>query len=288
MKHIKLLTTFTLLTPFYGYTTPYVTSHLMGQFGNQLFIMAAAISLALDNGASYVFPELDQSGDDPIFNIPTNRERVFTKFTTSLPNREPSVVYYEPEFCYNPIPYAPNTVLVGWFQSEKYFKHHQEEIRELFSIPESIFHYLKSTYSDVIENPHTVAVHMRTYKIEKTPEQQHAYVTYGRDYVERAMEYFSEDAQFIIFSNDMEWCKKELEGLDKKMRFIEGEPHYHDFYLMSLCRHQIICNSSFSWWAAYLNRNPSKRIIVPARWFSETYVRDTKDLIPPEWIILKE
>ena len=100
------------------------------------------------------------------------------------------------------------------------------------------------------------------------------------------MQNFSKDAMFLVFSDNMDWTKKELEGLAKNMFFVEGEKYYHDFFLMSLCDHNIISNSTFSWWAAYLNKNPNKIVTAPKKWFNEQLGKNTKDLIPPEWIII--
>jgi hypothetical protein len=267
---------------------PYVTAHLMGQFGNQIFIMAAAISLALDNNAEFTFPDLASESNDPIFNIPTNYAHVFYHLDANEPSEDISYIYKEKNFTYDPIPFQDNMSLFGWFQSEKYFRNHKDEIVSLFSPNEEILGYLNAKYGDILRNPKSVAIHMRSYQVEKTAEQRSAYVTYGREYIEKAMALFPEDSLFVVFSNDMKWCKQELEGIPRTIRFIEGEAHYHDFYLMSQCQHQIICNSSFSWWAAYLNTNPDKLVVVPPQWFSKEYVRDTRDLIPSEWCVLNE
>lgn len=267
---------------------PFVTAHLMGQFGNQLFIMAAAISLALDHGAVAIFPELTSTQVNPLFQIPLNYEKVFYHLDTSPLPSEIECLYRELHFSYDPIPYHPNMNLVGWFQSEKYFAHHKEDIINLFSPHPEILDYLNNRYSTIIQHPQTVSIHMRTYAVEPVADQQFAYINYGREYVEKAMALFPSDSLFVVFSNDMEWCKKELAGLSANLCFIEGEAHYYDFYLMSLCKHQIICNSTFSWWAAYLNRYPQKKVVAPPGWFSADYVRDTKDLIPTDWIILQE
>ena len=75
-----------------------------------------------------------------------------------------------------------------------------------------------------------------------------------------------------------------MKGFSRPHLFIENEPHYHDFYLMSYCTHQIISNSSFSWWAAYLNKNPQKKVIAPARWFNPGCLTTGKHIVPKEWI----
>jgi len=289
---INFFTSFTLffsfILPVGLWAKPFVTAHLMGQFGNQLFIMATAVSLALDHDATFSFPDLTSEQHDPIFKLSLNREKVFYHINASELPQEIEYTYRETSFAYQPIPYQPNMSIFGWFQSEKYFAHNKQAIMDLFAAPVEIKNYLDQKYSDIIQHPKTVAIHMRSYLVEKVPEQQKAYITYGRDYVERAMALFPEDSLFVVFSNDMNWCKAELEGIPRNIRFIENEPHYHDFYLMSFCKDQIISNSSFSWWAAYLNRHPNKRVIATPGWFSDSYFRDTKDLIPADWTILSD
>jgi hypothetical protein len=263
---------------------PYVMGQLMGQFGNQMFVVAAAHSLALDNGARPIFPGFLEEAD-PVFQLRNNYEKVFYHLDASKPQVEPGFVYYEQAFNYSPIPYKPNMKIVGWFQSEKYFKQHKREILRLFQAPSRIVNYLQSKYEGIIDHPKSVSIHLRTY-LKEDPEQK-VYCNYGRAYVEKALAQFPDDSLFVVFSNDMKWARKALEGLPRKLLFIEGESYLHDFYLMSMCKHNIITNSSFSWWAAYLNRNPEKRVIAPPEWFAPTYVRDTSDLIPESWMILK-
>jgi hypothetical protein len=173
-------------------------------------------------------------------------------------------------------------MISGYFQSYKYFDHHRAEILELFAPSQEITSYLEAKYPDILSHPNTVAVHTRNYYEEDPHETCH--YTYERDYFEKAMMLFPEDALFVIFSNKMQWCQTMLAGIPRTMIFIDGNQHYHDFYLMSRCKHNIICNSSFSWWAAYLNSNPDKQVITPPAWFNPNYGLNTSDLIPQEWI----
>lgn len=273
-----------IFLPVWLFSQPVVTAPLVGQFGNQLFIMAAAISLALDHQAVYTFPDLATSKD---FNIPFNYQKVFYHLNAFKPSERIVYQYREPSFTYQPIPYIPNMAIKGFFQSEKYFIQHKQEIIDLFSPPPEIVDFLTLKYGEIIRHPQTVSVHMRSYLNEPYQGSRLAYVYLGGEYVEKAMALFPEDSLFIVFSNDMEWCKKELNHISRPMVFIEGESYHHDFYLMSLCRHNIICNSSFSWWAAYLNRNPDKVVVAPAHWFTKHCPHDTRDLIPREWMVLK-
>jgi hypothetical protein len=108
----------------------------------------------------------------------------------------------------------------------------------------------------------------------------------GPLYYERAIASFPDDTLFLVFSNQMARCKKQLSGNKRNFYYIEGESHYHDFYLMSLCKHNIISNSSFSWWAAYLNLNPEKKVIAPFPWLNPKCGMDFKDVIPNDWTVI--
>lgn len=263
--------------------TEYVVGEIMGQLGNQLFIIAATIGLALDNQAEPLFPGLATQQTE---NIPLNREKLFSHMELNL--TAPPVPlehrYIEPNFHYAKIPYQSNMSINGYFQSEKYFINHKDKITKLFAAPDHIIDYLTTKYSNIIEHPKTVAVHHRSY-FKEDPNQSY-HITYDLDYYSKAIALFPKDYLFIVFSNDIEWCKKAFRTINRNFIFIENESHYHDFYLISFCKHQIICNSSFSWWGAYLNSNPDKIVIAPPKWFNPRYIKDTEDLLPTSWYIL--
>lgn len=273
----------------------HVQARLWGRLGNHLFIIAATTSYALDHGMTPHFPDLTGDKTFPEFlqgnyhlpSLKTNYDKLFRHLNVSKPPVPIECTYREPHFTYDPIPYRPNMLLEGWFQSEKYFINHKQEILDLFAPPMAIRNYLEEKYAQFIDHPYTVAVHLRCYHKEN-PNLDSIYPTYGRKYFEKAMALFDENALFLVFSDQIGWAKKELAGIPRNVQFIEGEEYYHDFYLMSMCKHHIISNSTFSWWAAYLNRNPNKMVVVPPRWFVREYGHDSSDLIPPEWIILKE
>lgn len=270
----------------------FVTARLWGRLGNHLFIIAATTSLALDNGAVPAFHDLVrnfgsvENSNFVLSNLKSNYINMFSKLNTTNYDDKVEFVYREPSFAYSYIPYHPNMLLEGWFQSEKYFSAHKNEIIDLFSPSKDIMEYLTDKYRDIIDVNNTVSVHLRCYTKENK-KFDIVYPTYGRDYFVKAMKYFDKNVQFIVFSDQIEWAKEQLAGIPRKIRFIEGEEYYNDFYLMSLCKHNIICNSTFSWWAAYLNRNKKKKIIAPSEWFKASYNQCTKDLIPKEWILIK-
>ena len=264
----------------YAESPSFIEGQLTGQLGNQLFVIAATVSLALDHDAIPVFPDFLF---DKTNGIPLNFEKVFYHLNTTKPGD--LYEYHEPFYHYAPIPYIENMRLCGYFQSEKYFKHHKEEILELFAPRLEIKEYIESKYKDLLLHPNIVSVHLRSY-YDHDPSQE-VFIQYGKEYCEKAMTLFPEDTLFVVFSNKMEQCKKELASINRPKVFIECESYYYDLYLMSLCKHNIICNSSFSWWAAYLNSNPEKIIVAPPRWYTPKSGLNDEDIVPEEWIRLR-
>lgn len=262
---------------------PFVMGNLEGQLGNQLFQIAAAVSLALDNDAEAVFPDLTESDK---YDIPTNYHKVLFRLNGTRPQEPIEYYYTDIDSCYyKAIPYHPNMHIKWWFQSEKYFINHKDEILALFAPSEEITTYLQTKYADILKHPYTVAVHVRSY-MREDPEQKF-HLTYGVEYFEKAILQFPENALFVVCSNDLKWCEEAFAHIPRNIVFIEGEPSYHDLYLMSMCKHNIICNSSFSWWSAYLNRHPDKIVLAPPAWFAPTSGQDYRDVMPEGWVVLR-
>ena len=105
------------------------------------------------------------------------------------------------------------------------------------------------------------------------------------EYYKKALE-LTKPENLLVFSDDIDWVKSNL-LLDEASVFInhnKGNESYNDMRLMSLCKHHVIANSSFSWWGAYLNSHTKKIVLYPSVWFGEIVKHDTKDLCPPDWI----
>ena len=102
------------------------------------------------------------------------------------------------------------------------------------------------------------------------------------DYYQAAMAHIG-TSKYLIVSDDIPWCKQNFRG--SKFEFSDGSSVIEDLKMQISCANNIIANSSFSWWGAYLNQTPNKRVVAPARWFGPTQAHlNTKDLLPPEWI----
>lgn len=183
-------------------------------------------------------------------------------------------------FNYKEIP-EPNNggyYLDGYWQSEKYFKESEFIIREDFKPNEE-------TLSKLLRTPfidsNTISLHIR----------RTDYVTSNGyhpvqpiEYYQNAVEKIGEYDYIFVFSDDIHWCKENLNF--KNMIFIDGFTDIEDLHLMSMCKNNIIANSSFSWWGAWLNSNPNKIVIAPNKWFGDRANLNESDIIPINWIRL--
>lgn len=179
--------------------------------------------------------------------------------------------------------------LTGYFQSEKYFADIEEEVRQAFRFSERIWEGIPSqllerirSYEQQIKTTMAVSVHIRRGDYLQNEEAYGGICT--EQYYKTAIEYVGkrqQDASFFVFTNDPdyagEWILKNFGQEKERFVLIEGtqeENGYLDLYLMSLCRHHILANSSFSWWGAYLNPSREKMVIVPHKWFGNQECRD--------------
>ena len=261
----------------------YVTCTFNGQLGNQLFEAAAAITYALDHGCEPVFPEAPRA-----LNGVLNTKYVFHRLNTlPLPKEVSFLLIYDqvPNAGeYKEIPYQPDRdiQLVGHFLNERHFKHHEKLIRELFAPSPEILERIYQKYGDILAEP-TVAVHVRTGIPDGRDPEKDGILGASWHYFVDAMDHFPAGSHFIVFADNLAWVKSRFPGKNRRITFIEGNPHYIDFYLMSLCDHQIVSpKSTFSWWAAWLNNNPNKIVIAEDQW--NDLSPEINDVVPEGWI----
>lgn len=174
--------------------------------------------------------------------------------------------------------------LEGYWQSEKYFSDIREKILEAYRFPEFSTSEQKA-YAEQIQNSLSVSVHIRRGDYLNYSYLQNictpAYYNWAMRYFR---EKYPERAQFYIFTNDVPWAKEHFRERD--CHFVTGNSgadSFRDMQLMSLCRHNIIANSSFSWWGAWLNQNPEKIVIAPEKWINSG-TDEQVDVIPESWI----
>jgi hypothetical protein len=249
---------------------PFVSARLLGGLGNNLFQIATASALAWDHGAEPVFPDL----------LPSSPRYTHVLFRCNPgPDLGCWTDWGEPVFSYSEIPYQPNLRLGGYFQSERYFGHHHRRLRALFRPSPQDARYLSEIYGWLSDLPYTVGVQIRYYRDEDPTGE--VFPQYGTAYLERAAARLPGSPLFVLSSNDLEYARSVLPERMEKVVVLEGEEDYIDFFVLSSCRHQIITNSSYGWWAAWLNPNPGKIVIRPEVWLNG---HPCQDVCPPEWI----
>lgn len=255
----------------------YITCWIGGQLGNNFFEVATACALAWDNNATAYFPDL--IGEQGC-NIPLNYRHVFFRCNVCPPESEISVRYEGAPFNFKPIPFHSKMRISGLFQSEKYFAHHRERLLKLFAPHPADLQYMQRKYQWLMDHPHTVGLQLRYYHDDPSGVLN---IQHGRDYVEKAMSLFPPETLFIVSTNNLSSTKRIIPK-EAKVYYIEDEPHYINLYLLSYCKHNIITNSTFGWWGAWLNQNPNKIVVVPEPWFNPQSPYTDHEIVPDEWI----
>ncbi|HEX7905097.1 MAG TPA: alpha-1,2-fucosyltransferase [Chitinophagaceae bacterium] len=285
---------------------------LTGGLGNQLFQYAAAKSLSLHHNVSLQLditsfyrdklPDLEVPRDFELYQFEGIREKIISlneigsvidlknekSFFQKIRPRYKRNIYTEPfyHFDKNFFNSNKNVLLKGGWQSEKYFDPYKDLIRQRLQLKETVITQVIEKGRSLTEKQ-TVGVHIRRgdYLRKKIIFEWHGVMS--KEYYLKGFELLSKRIpgfSVLYFTDDPDWVQKELlpimngEIVSKET----SQTHFEDFYLLSKCRHTIIANSSFSWWAAWLNNNPDKIIIAPKKWFDKG-PKDTKDIIPLNW-----
>lgn len=274
------------VSPLLAAERPYVIGRLECQLGNNLFQIATTCAHAWDHRAEPCFPDLATKLTE---GMPTNYEHVFFRLNSKAPLAAPQYEWRLPtasNFCYQPIPFYPNMVLSGTFQSEKFFAHHRTRLLELFAPREDDLEYIKNKYGTILSYPLTVGIQLRWFGCQQDAPWWDFLVQYGYDYLEQAMSLFPEETLFIVSSNDLNFIRQNLPIQNRNILVLEGEPYYIDFFILTMCKHNIISNSTFGWWTAWLNQNPDKIVIAPHYWVDPKWdwLTPVKDVWPDNWI----
>lgn len=284
-----------------------VIVQLTGGLGNQLFQCAAGKSLALANRTSLKFDvdffhrqdarhldlkyfifDLDVASDTEVSRLQPRGvlEKMFQRTLPAYKRKS----YREPYFHFdrNFFNAGQDVYLKGNWQSEKYFSRFDDQIRKDLIVKEEFVTDVKKM-AEKFRMQSSVAVHVRRgdYLHPKTLEY-HGILP--KDYYNKAIEAMADKVSqpiFYFFSDDINWVQQNI-NLNYPHRFISGietKSAIEDFYLMQSCQNNIIANSSFSWWAGWLNGNANKLVIAPKKWFNKG-PEDTYDLIPKGWLEL--
>lgn len=252
----------------------------MGGLGNMMFQIAFGESIAKKYGCDVVYTNLKENFQYIKSNY--TRSPHADEYLSLFPNikwdknhnriKELTKHKHVP-FHYVDITPEDETEYIGYFQSEKYF-YSEEFIRSLFLFS----HTIERKYEFPLNI--TASIHVRRSDYVSLPDHHPpcdmVYYQSAIDVLDR------EDLnKYIIFSDDIDWCKNNFSG----DRFVfSHDKDYIDLFNMTYCDHNIIANSSLSWWGAYLNPSPYKIVIAPQRWFGNACKDNPRDIIPGTWL----
>jgi len=255
----------------------YVTSRLRGGLGNYMFQIAAALGISIRDNKQL---KIDIS-DISVIHSPLDLyyKNIFRKVNFDLV----SDYEYIHSSDHSPIQFLEipningNLKLDGYYQNEIYFKDYKNDVLSLYEIDNETQKYLTKKYPEVLSN-NMCSLHVRR---GNYVNKQHFHPLQTIGYYETSVSIIGEDKLYFIFSDDITWCKENLSFIKNKI-FVSENLDYQDMYLMSMCENNIIANSSFSWWGAWLNKNENKKVIYPHKWFNIGF--DTSQIGCENWI----
>jgi hypothetical protein len=287
-----------------------ISCKLQGGLGNQLFQIYTTIAYASQTNKRFFFLNVEE-----LKSSVTNRHTYWEYFLKSLKpflidpkliNKDNLLIIREKGFTYDalPLPISEKkiNILNGYFQSYKYFDYYFQTINRLLKI-DDIKVELTNKYRKLINDEFPASMHFRLGDYKKLPEH---YLILSVDYYRAALRCLlgtnklTKQADCEPWSKVLYFCEEQdLKDVETtiailrlefpNIKFIRADPELEDWQqliLMSLCRYNIIANSTFSWWGAYLNTYREKKVVYPATWFGSKLQKthDTMDLFPADWI----
>jgi hypothetical protein len=285
--------------------------NLKGGLGNQMFQYAAGKALALEHNTNLkldllwfnTISKIDtvRTYDLSCFSIPTDsiasakelkkiKQKIFLlKIVKKIYPSFSTSVFSEKHYNYDPnfLSFPANAYITGYWQSFRYFEQFAEYIQKdfTFTTPMNIKNQI---FSELILTTSSVSIHIRRGDYITNTHANSFHGTTSLEYYYEAVKYIGEyikNPNFFIFSDDIQWVKENLSLSYPTIYIDHNQMAFEDMRLMSLCKHNIIANSSFSWWGAWLNQNSEKIVIAPKKWFNDSSI-NTIDLIPKSWVQL--
>ena len=255
-----------------------IVSKLQGGLGNQIFQWAYGLSLSLKNNTDH-FLDIGFYGNQ---NGVTPREYSLNRFP-NMPIKifggfEKNSIRIHDSFHFSELNYDHNLdyYLDGYWQSEKYFIDFSSIIKERLSPDNDVYDKLKKLISK-----NSISIHVRRTDYLSSngfhPVQE-------IDYYKRSLEEIGNYDNVYIFSDDINWCKQNLNFSNSN--YVDGFSDLESIWMMSMCDHNVIANSSFSWWGAWMNNNPNKIVIAPQKWFGSHANLNTSDIVPKNWKLM--
>ena len=282
-----------------------IIAKLMGGLGNQMFqyALGRALSVKFNVPLKLDHSFLEMKTDAHIkrfyelnvFNIVAGRateqeiqafagDGMLKKITRSLSGKK---YVREKSYDFDPevLNAGPNVYLDGFWQSYKYFEPVRDTISKDFSF-KAAPSGRNETVAGKISSSVSAGMHVRRTDYVTNTNANAFHGTCSPEYYNRAASIIIQkypSVQFYIFSDDPAWARENLK-FAAPVEYVDynGDKGFEDLRLLSMCDHQVIANSTFSWWAAWLNPNPDKTVIAPSSWFADPS-RKTPDLIPSSW-----
>ena len=273
----------------------------MGRFGNQIFQFASTLGIAEKLGFEARFPlencfNYSESGPlDPVTRrcMPVKCDlldafEIDPKYFIPQRHINSERTYSEDDFAYNAQTESllDNTGIYGYLQTEKYFSHCRDLILSQLNF-KAPYRAEASEYMENIRKGSkllkTVSIHVRRSDYLMFPDH---HPTCSSEYYEKATSYMREklegsDIKFLVFSDDIEWCRGEFTG--NEYQIVDINNPFSEMYLMSICDHNIIANSSFSWWGSWIGDNTDRIVIAPSKWFGHLIQKNTSDVYCKNW-----
>lgn len=270
-----------------------IIPNLKGGLGNQMFQIAAAYGAAKNNNTDYgIDLSLQHHGGQG--HSHSKYADNFFKNVKRAKHDDTFVKYDEPHFSYAEINTNTNLLIDGYFQSDKYFSHCADDIRNLFNFDQETKDDVSKKcvkIKEAFEVDELVCIHVRRGEY-LLPGYNSVHITMPVTYYKNAMDLFP-NCGFVVISDDMNWCQNNLNG--DKIAFCNSgydfftQPITTDFnelfdmYLAIHCEHNIMSPSSFSWWGAWLGS--SSKVVAPAPWFGAGGPPDYQDIYCDNWVI---
>lgn len=286
-----------------------VCVRIWGGLGNQMFQYAAGHALAKRLGVELLVDPLELDLAHAAFglNVFGLAPRIWQPDTTSLKARVLGALgrssgkkrqklwagprYVQKDFCHGDgfSGLGPGTYLSGYFQSEQFFADCRDDIRALFSL-DHVAATLDPARLALADLPTSVCLHVRRGDYAANAKTTATHGLLGTEHYSRAaglMARLVPEATWLVFSDDISAADDLTRDLPRRI-LIEGQSREQDLHLMSRCAHHVIANSSFSWWGAWLSRNPDRHVIAPRKWFARDELRRVyvDELFPAGWILL--
>lgn len=248
-----------------------IITKLQGGLGNQLFQWATTFSLSKKYNTNYLFEFSYFYSNGRPFQL-----NKFPLIDVPLVTGAHNVKTIYDNFNFQEI--EDNSFLVGYWQSEKYFKENSELIRQILSPTDEQKDYIKKNYP--ILDDECTSVHVRRGDYVGL---QNFHPIQKLDYYEKAIELCG-NKNILIFSDDIDWCKKNFKS--QNIYYVDEKEEITTLHMMSLCKNNIIANSSFSWWGAWKGNQKERKVIAPKNWFGPEGPSNSSDIYCENWIVL--